>query len=122
MRFGDVWTSVKGNDIGSVGEIVLSGNETITHVHYWVYLSKTNAIEFKSSEGAVYGPWGATSDQEITIQVIIWLNRFAKLYHYITRTLFKLYHFKWLESKFCGLLVKTIYTLTNISPMRIVNF
>ena len=71
MRFGDEWTSVKGAAIGSMGEIVLSGNETITHVHYWVRESKTNAIDFTSSEGSVYGPWGETWGQEITIQVII---------------------------------------------------
>ena len=71
MRFGDEWTSVKGATIGSMGENLLSGNETITHVHYRVRESKTNAIEFTSSEGSVYGPWGETRGEEITIQVII---------------------------------------------------
>ena len=70
MRFGEVWSTVKETGYGHVGELSLSDNETISHVRYWVTIEKTYGIEFRTSEGAVYGPWGATCCDEKTVQVI----------------------------------------------------
>ena len=69
LQFGAMWTSVKGAQIGSLGEILLSEEETISKVRYWAAPWSTDAVEFTTSRGDVYGPWGGTGGEADELQV-----------------------------------------------------
>ena len=64
-----MWTSVKGAQIGSLGEILLPDGETISKVRYWAAQWSTDAVEFTTSGGDVHGPWGASGGEAIELQV-----------------------------------------------------
>ena len=55
--------------IGNVGQITLTGDETISTISYWAKKARTVAIEFTTSMGTVYGPWGGASGEGTTLQV-----------------------------------------------------
>ena len=65
LQFGQVWSTRKGDNIGSSEELLLADNETITHVRYWKMHTKTDAVEFTTSKGKVYGPWGTTDAVQV---------------------------------------------------------
>ena len=60
---------MKGAQIGSLGEILLSEGETISRVRYWAAAWNTAAVEFTKSEGNVHGPWGGSDGQPNILQV-----------------------------------------------------
>ena len=64
-----MWTSVKGAQIGSLGEMLLSEEETISRIRYWAAAWNTAAVEFTTSGGDVHGPWGASGGEPNTLQV-----------------------------------------------------
>ena len=69
LRFGTMWTTVKGGQTGSLGEILLSEGETISRIRYWAAAWNTAAVEFTTSEGDVHGPWGGSSGEAAELQV-----------------------------------------------------
>ena len=60
---------MKGAQIGSLGEILLSEGETISRVRYWAAAWNTAAVEFTTSEGDVHRPWGGSSGEAAELQV-----------------------------------------------------
>ena len=64
-----MWTTVKGGQTGSLGEILLSERETISRMRYWAATLNTAAAEFTTSQGDVHGPWGGSGGEPNTLQV-----------------------------------------------------
>ena len=69
LRFGTVWAQMKGGQSGSLGEILLSEEETISRIRFWTSISNTAAVEFTTSGGNGHGPWGGSGGEPETLQV-----------------------------------------------------
>ena len=58
-----------GGSIGTRGEVLLGDGETVTTVRYMVNVSKITSMEFTTSTGTTFGPFGWDEGNEIVVQV-----------------------------------------------------
>ena len=60
---------MKGATIGNRGEVLLGDGETITSVRYTVLVARTTGVEFSTSSGRTFGPFGFDDGDEIAVNV-----------------------------------------------------
>ena len=58
-----------GGSVGTRGEVLLGDGETITTVRYTVGVSKITGMEFTTSTGTTFGPFGWDEGNEIVVKV-----------------------------------------------------
>ena len=58
-----------GGSIGTRGEVLSGNGETITTVRYTVSVSKVTGMEFTTSTGTTFGPFGWDKGNEIVVKV-----------------------------------------------------
>ena len=58
-----------GGSIGTRGEVLLGDGETIATVRYTVGVSKITGMEFTTSAGTTFGPFGWDEGNEIVVKV-----------------------------------------------------
>ena len=53
-----------GTNVGLMKEILLQEGETIVEVRFWKQEASSLALQFTTSSGIVYGPWGDPRTEE----------------------------------------------------------
>ena len=74
-----IWTSVYGESIGTRGEVLLGDGETIATVRYTMNCRKTTHMEFTTSKGTTFGPFG-WEDEDDVVTFVVQVGCFLKIY------------------------------------------
>lgn len=64
VQYNGTWTATLGTNGGLMKEIPLQDGETIVEVRFWKQEASSLALQFTTSSGIVYGPWGDPRTEE----------------------------------------------------------
>ena len=69
---------MNGVRIGTKGELLLRDGETIVSVRYTAREESTNGVEFTTSKGTTFGPFGWISGNGTVIRVRLTIHAFVQ--------------------------------------------
>ena len=67
VQYNGTWTATLGTNVGLMKEILLQDGETIVEVRLWKQEAASLALQFTTSPGIVYGPWGDPRTEEAQV-------------------------------------------------------